>query len=86
MVFIKGEKHMNIRMELLKRNIKDYIDNNLWDFEIDASEIANTTAITILSEIQNTIRNENYSDFDVVEKIVCIFEKYSIDFGSRHDF
>lgn len=77
---------MNIKLELLKSNIKDYIDSNLQDFEIDVSEIANTTAINILSEIQTTIRNENYSDFDVVEEIVCIFEKYNIDSGYRHDF
>lgn len=25
-------------------------------------------------------------DFDVVEKIVCIFEKYNIDAGGRHNF
>jgi len=77
---------MNIKLELLKSYIKDYIDNNLQDFEIDASEIADSKAINILAEIQNIIRNENYSDFDVVEKIVCIFEKYSIDAGFRHDF
>ena len=71
---------------LLKRNIRDYIDSNLQDFEINAYEIADTTAINMLSEIQNIIRNETYSDFDVVEKIVCVFEKYGIDFGSRHDF
>lgn len=77
---------MKIKLELLKSYIKDYINNNLQDFEIDASEIANTVAIDILTEIQNIIRNEAYSDFDVVEKIVCIFEKYSIDSGFRHDF
>lgn len=76
---------MNIKLELLKSYIKDYINNNLQDFEIDASEIADSKAINILAEIQNIMRNENYSDFDVVEKIVCIFEKYSIDAGFRHD-
>lgn len=76
---------MNIKLELLKSYIEDYINNNLQDFEIDASKIADSKAINILAEIQNIIRNENYSDFDVVEKIVCIFEKYSIDAGFRHD-
>ena len=76
---------MNIKLELLKSYIKDYINNNLQDFEIDASEIADSKAINILAEIQYIMRNENYSDFDVVEKIVCIFEKYSIDAGFRHD-
>ncbi len=77
---------MNIKLELLKKYISDYINNNLENFEIDAYQIADTTAIQMLSEIQNVIQNESYSDFDAVEEIVCIFEKYNIDFGFRHDF
>jgi len=77
---------MNIKLELLKSYMFDYINNNLEDFDIDASQIADTTATQILSEIQKVIKDETYSDFDAVEEIVCIFEKYNIDFGSRHDF
>ena len=40
----------------------------------------------MLYEIQNVIKNEDYSDFEAIEQIVCIFEKYNIDFGVRHDF
>ena len=40
----------------------------------------------MLSEIQKVIQNESYSDFDAIEEIVCIFEKYNIDSGFRHDF
>ena len=57
-----------------------------FDFEIDASQIADTTATMMLGEIQKVIKDEKYSDFEAVEEIVCIFEKYKIDFGSRHDF
>ena len=81
-----GGFDMNIKLELLKRYIVDFINNNLDNFEIDASKIADTVAINMLSEIQNIIRNENYSDFDAIEEIVCVFEKYKIDFGLRHDF
>lgn len=77
---------MNIKLELLKKHIADYVVNNLEIFEIDASEVADTVAIAMLSEIQNVLRNENYSDFEAVEEIVCIFEKYKIDCGSCHDF
>ncbi len=77
---------MNIKLELLRNYICDFVNNNLEDFEIDASQIADTTAIQILSEIQKVIKNENHSDFDVVEKIVCIFERYNIDCGGCHDF
>lgn len=77
---------MNIKLELLKKHIADFINNNLDDFEIDASKIANTIAINILGEIQNIIRNETYSDFEAIEKIVRGFEKHKIDAGVRHDF
>lgn len=77
---------MNIKTELLKRYICDFINNNLQDFEIDASYIADTTATKMLFEIQSIIKNENYSDFDAIEEIVCVFEKNKIDFGFRHDF
>lgn len=77
---------MNIKLELLKSHIYDFINNNLEDFEIDAEKIADTVAINMLREIQSIIRNENDSDFDAIEKIVCVFEKNNIDFGFRHDF
>ncbi len=77
---------MNIKLELLKGYIADFIKNHLKDFEIDVCEIADTTAIQMLREIQKVIQDEQYSDFDAIEEIVCIFEKYKIDAGFRHDF
>lgn len=77
---------MNIKLELLRNYISDFINYKMEDFEIDVSKIADTTAIQILSEIQKVIQDENQSDFDVIEEIVCIFEKYKIDAGFRHDF
>lgn len=77
---------MNIKTELLKNHIIDFIKHRIEDFNIGASEISDTSAINMLAEIQKVIKNETYSDFEVVEEIVCIFEKYNIDFGSRHDF
>ena len=52
----------------------------------DMSKIADTTAIIILDEIKNVICNDELSDFDTVEEIVCILEKNNIDCGGRHDF
>lgn len=77
---------MNIKVELLKNYIIDFIDSRIEDFEIDASQIADTTATKALREIQKIIQDDTYSDFDAVEEIVCIFEKYYIDAGVRHDF
>ncbi|MBR4031022.1 MAG: hypothetical protein IKJ06_06490 [Clostridia bacterium] len=77
---------MNIKVELLKNYIADFINYRIEDFDIDASQIADTTAIKALSEIQKVIKNESYTDFEVVEEIILIFEKYKIDAGSCHDF
>ena len=77
---------MNIKLELLRDYITDFIRFQIKDFEIDASQIADTTAIKVVAKIQKVIKDENCSDFDAIEKIVCIFEEYKIDAGFRHDF
>ncbi|MBO4897405.1 MAG: hypothetical protein J5590_03815 [Clostridia bacterium] len=77
---------MNIKLEPLKKHIIDIIDAQICDFDIDVGKIADTTAVSVLSEIQSIISDEKNSDFDAVEKIVCVFEKYHLDFGGRHDF
>ncbi len=79
-------KSMNIKLELLGSYISDFIKYRIKDFDIDASQIDDTMAIQMLSEIQKVIKDEQYSDFEAVEEIVCIFEKYNIDFGFRHNF
>lgn len=76
---------MNIKVELLKEWIADYIVNNIEDFEIDADKIADSVAIRALSEIQKILQSDDY-DEEVVEQIVSVFEKYNLDFGSRHDY
>ena len=77
---------MKIKAELLKTYISDFINSRIEDFEIDADDIANTVAIKILAEIQEIIKNDSYSDFERIEEIVCVFEKYKIDFGNCLDF
>ena len=77
---------MNIKLELLKGAIFDAINEKLPYIEIDADKIADTTEIKALSEIKEIINDEEKEDFEVVEEIVCVFEKYNIDIGGRHDF
>ncbi|MGN0163354.1 MAG: hypothetical protein ACI4EA_07225 [Candidatus Ornithomonoglobus sp.] len=77
---------MDIKVELLKNEVAEFITNRLNEMDIDADKIAGTAAIKVLSEIKDIIRNDSLSDFDVVERIVEIFEKHHIDAGSRHDF
>ena len=76
---------MDIKLELLKDSIHDIIDRRLSDIVINADEIADTTAIKALAEIQNILASD-LEDFEIVEKIVCIFEKYNLNIGGCHDF
>ena len=66
---------MKIKLELLKNQISEFINDRIEDFEIDASEIANSVAIQMLAEIQKVIQNEDYSDFETIEEIVYIYLK-----------
>ena len=76
---------MNIKLELLKGSIHDIIDSILADIIINTDEIADTTAIKALSEIQNILASD-LDDFETVERIVCVFEKYNLNAGGCHDF
>ena len=77
---------MNIKTELLKEHIADYINNHIENFGIDADRIADTVATKMLLEIQGILKNHTLSDFEMVEEIGCVFEKFKIDFGHCHDF
>lgn len=77
---------MHIKLELLKGTIFDAITSGLTYAEIDDDKIADTTAIKALYEIKEIIHNKEKEDFDVVEEIICVFEKYSIEIGGRYDF
>ena len=77
---------MDIKIELLQNCIYDFIKGSLENCTIDVNNIANKKAISALNEIKNILCNNNLSDFDAIEEIVCIFEKYGIDTGGRHDF
>ncbi len=78
---------MKIELELLSKRISDLINYNIENLDIDVSREVNSLAIEILNEIKSIIQNEEIKeDYDVVEEIVCIFEKYNIDAGFRHDY
>ncbi len=77
---------MSIKLELLSNQICDIIRSRLDDIDIDVNQIAQTTAISALYEIQKVLQNDTLSDFDKIEKIVLIFENYNIDCGACHDF
>jgi hypothetical protein len=84
--FFIGGKCINIKIELLRKTIADIICQNIDNWvEIDADSIVDTKATKILEEIQAVIQSD-MEDFDMIEEIVCIFERNEIDAGVCHDF
>ena len=79
---------MRIQQELLTNALSYGLRTLLpySDIEIDVNEIAQTTAIKALSEISDVLHEDLENDFEIVEKIVCIFEKYKLSAGGTHDF
>ncbi len=78
---------MDIKLELFARAVLDAINSAIQYIHIDTNDIIDSVALTVLEEIRCVTQNtEMENDFDVVEEIVCIFEKYNIDAGGRHDF
>ncbi len=77
---------MNIKLELSTIEIAEFIKEKLNEKELDIAQIVDTKATQILQEIQNVLANEDLSDFDAIEEIVCVFEKHKLSSGGRHDF
>ncbi len=78
---------MDEKIEMIKCEIEDVLTKHLHDIALHDDTIATKA----LKEIQDVIKSGNIvdgdrSDFDIVEEIVCIFEKYEIDAGGCHDF
>lgn len=77
---------MDLKIELLSNGLYDLIKENLTNLEFDYNIIVDTSAITALRDIQSVIQNDALSDFNAIEEIINIFEKYNLSFGNRHDF
>ena len=77
---------MDIEFELLSSGISEMVQNVIREAKFTANEIVQSVALSALAEIQEVLKNDGLSDFDAIEQIVCIFEKYNIDCGVRHDF
>ena len=77
---------MNIKLELSAEKIAEFIKESLEESNFDIAKIVDTKATQILQEIQNILANEELSDFEIVEEIVCVFERNKLSAGGRHDF
>lgn len=80
------EYKMNIKLDIIKSYIADIICSDITDFDFDADKIADTTATKALGEIQKVLHKNQLDDFEMIEEIVLIFEKYNLDAGVCHDF
>lgn len=84
---IKYELLENAIAEGIRQKIRMYTSlDSLDELDIDVNEIANTVTIKALSEIQEIVQDDDISDFEAIEQIICIFEKYKISAEQRHDF
>ena len=77
---------MKIKLDLIKEYVAELVASRINDIDIDVNAIANTTAISMISEIQCILKNQDFDDFAAIEEIVCVFEKHNIYCGNRHDF
>ena len=79
---------MGIKEELIKSAFSEMIIDQMHSVNFNAENIADTLAIKMLGEIQEVLTDNPFEkdDFQRVEEIVSIFEKYHIDIGACHDF
>lgn len=82
---------LELNLELCADGIRECIKGQIGTIftDLDLDKIADTKAIQVLYEIREVLLNydiEKTDDFETVEQIVQIFEKYGISTGSCHDF
>lgn len=74
---------MKVSLQLFANLVAEKIK----DFEVEVHpDEVEMRATLILEEISEVVRDDELSDFDAMEKIVQIFEKYKVSAGVRHDF
>ena len=74
---------MNQIIDRIKDDLDDVLKKHLADIVLNSDTLA-TKALKEIRQVLN--QSENKSDFDMIEEIVCIFEKYNINAENCHDF
>ncbi len=78
---------MDIKLEIFSWAVSDAIKEAMRYIYIDTNDVVNSVALAALNDIKFIINDENIEDdFDVVEEIVNVLQKYNIGIGGRHDF
>lgn len=71
---------------LIKALAKEEINIIFPNFEFGVTEVIEIESFKALQKIKTIIENDNLSDFECIERIVCIFEDIGSGGGNRHDF
>jgi len=78
---------LDLFKELLINILKeDKISVDFKNFSFDIEKFTQNECYILLDKIKTIIQDDSLSDFECVEKIVCLFEKSGISAGIRHDF
>ncbi len=56
------------------------------DINKELEKIANNMLYRALENIHDILGDDTLSDFDCIEKIVCVLEDMDFNGGGRHDF
>lgn len=74
--------------EMMQREIGYIAWEHLKNQAFDYKEIAKIRSVQVLSEIRKVLVRHKWDgdDFEAIEKIVRIFEKYGLSAGNTHDF
>ena len=75
----------DLYFELACKELGKYVLQHINTCNFPFAEIVKDKAYQALDEIRTVIQDEEADDYQVVEAIVVIFEKYGIDAGYRHD-
>jgi hypothetical protein len=73
-------------MKLLTQIVVDLLEDALPHRGYDSLDYINTTSFRTLEQIQQILLEPSMSDFDCIEKIVCLLEDLGLSCGERHDF
>ncbi len=76
----------DINESLLYRDVGKIILHSIKSLDINYEQIAKINSVVIINEIQKIVTNTMLDDFEKIEEIINILEKYGIDAGSCHDF
>ena len=78
---------MELYQEVLAKMLsQEEIHITFPNLQLNANEMIETQCYFALQKIKAIIQNDDLSDFECIEEIVCLLEKLGSNGGNRHDF